>query len=103
MKADLRPSEAGLAWWLLAITAVALLLRLLHLDAQILWGDEIHLLRILKQLFLGGNAYVAGLEPYVPLARVYQLLGRFVTLDETQAAAAREAGPARLSVNRGRP
>ena len=82
MRANCRPTDAGIAWWLLATTAVALLLRLLHLDAQVLWGDEIHLLRILKQFFLGGSLYQPGLETYIPLAKVYQALGRVVNLDE---------------------
>ncbi|UCE86408.1 MAG: hypothetical protein JSU66_01310 [Deltaproteobacteria bacterium] len=75
-------THAEFAVWLVALSAAALVLRLLHLDQQVLHGDEIHLLRIVKRIFLTQDPRFVGLEPYVPLSSLYAGLGRVLPLDE---------------------
>lgn len=79
-QSDMRP---GFHLWLLVITVVAVVLRVRHLGAQIISGDEIHLLVVVTtRSFFEIPGTVTGFDYCVPLAMFFRGLSEWIPLTE---------------------
>ncbi len=99
----MRTRFTNLWTWIVIVTAVAYVVRGLHLDSQILGGDEIHLLWVItRRSLLEIPATVLESDYSVPLALLFRGVSEFVPLNECMlrapVLAAGTVAPALLSL-----